>query len=117
MTASYSLLHVELRGSTDEDRRNRERSAPNQQFGLRSSFDFSDHASLDTQLRYVGEIEGVRAWLEADIRLSWRPTEQLELALVGQNLLHGQHPEQLPANFTLGTEVPRGGYARIDWRF
>jgi len=31
--------------------------------------------------------------MDLNVRLAWRPSDELELSLVGQNLLHKQHPE------------------------
>lgn len=116
LIASYSLLRMELDGTTEEAR-TIEQGSPRHQAGLRSSFDFSNAASLDTQLRYVGAIHGVPAYLEGDVRLSYRPHDRLEFSLVGQNLLDSRHPEQAPAAFTAGAEVPRGYYGKLTWRF
>lgn len=116
LSASYSLLRARFQASTEADRTSREQSAPRHQAGLRSSFDFAQRASLDTQLRYVGGIQAVPAYLEADARLSYRLNDRLEFALVGQNLLDNQHPEQSLVAFTAGAEVPRGFYGSLVWR-
>jgi len=63
-----------------------ELNAPTHQVVLRSSYDFTRHASLDAQFRYVDNVQAVAAYVTADIRLSYRPTANLELSLVGQNL-------------------------------
>jgi iron complex outermembrane receptor protein len=55
-----------------------------------------------------------------DLRLAWRPRKHLELAVVGQNLLQAYHYEFGPTTETLGneaTEVPRGVYGTVTWRF
>jgi iron complex outermembrane receptor protein len=65
----------------------------------------------------VGEIanQSVPAYGEMDARLAWRPLPALEWALVGQNLLHRQHPEFGTA--TSRKELKRGVYGTITWRF
>jgi iron complex outermembrane receptor protein len=92
-------------------------SSPKSQVSLRSAYDFTKRASFDAQLRYVSAIQFVPAYLTADVRLSYRPTHQLELALVGQNLFDPQHPEQPTQPTTVTTEVPRGFFGEITWRF
>jgi iron complex outermembrane receptor protein len=56
----------------------------------------------------------VPAYFEADVRLGWRPTRDLELAVVGQDLVHAYHAEatQPPIH-----EIPRSVYFSVRWRF
>jgi len=84
---------------------------------LRSSYDFTKHASLDAQLRYVSQFTGVPAYVTADVRFSYRLTDQLELSLVGQNLFQDRHPEQGTLPLNVPSEIPRGFYGKITWRF
>jgi outer membrane receptor protein involved in Fe transport len=86
------------------------------QIGLRSSYDFTKRTSLDGQLRYVSSVAGASAYATADVRLSYRPTSNLEFALVGQNLFQKQHAE-LESAQALEAEIPRGFYAKVTWRF
>jgi iron complex outermembrane receptor protein len=116
LTAAYSLLIAHVEG-LEPFAENSERSAPKNQISLRSAYDFSRRISLDGQLRYVDPILGVPAYLTADLRLSYRPNDHLEFALVGQNLFDPQHPEQATAAFVTTSEVPRGFYGKITWTF
>jgi iron complex outermembrane receptor protein len=84
---------------------------------LRSSYDFTRRASLDTQLRYVDDVQAVPAYVTADVRLSYRPTPNWELAIVGQNLLEPRHPEQASTFGAPTVDVPRGFYGKVTWRF
>jgi len=117
VTAGYSLLFVHIQGPAVTSRAVLAGSSPKSQASLRSAYDFTTRATLDAQLRYVSAIQFVPAYLTADVRLSYRPTHQLELALVGQNLFDPQHPEQPAQPTTVTTEVPRGFFAEITWRF
>jgi iron complex outermembrane recepter protein len=117
LSGSYSLLMLQAHGEPADSAASLELNTPTHQVVLRSSYDFSRHASLDAQLRYVDNVRAVSAYVTADIRLSWRPTAQLELALVGQNLLDDRHPEQASQLGLPTFEVPRGVYGRITWRF
>jgi iron complex outermembrane receptor protein len=94
-----------------------EMNAPTHQAVLRSSYDFTKKASLDAQLRYVDNVTAIASYVTADIRLSWRPRDHLELSLVGQNLLDDRHPEQSSIIGLPAAEVPRGFYGKITWRF
>ena len=117
LSAGYSFLLMQMRGVLASDAVALEMDAPTHQVLLRSSHDFSRRLSLDAQVRYVDNVNAVAAYVTADVRLSWRPTANLELSLVGQNLLDGQHPEQASLFFGPTVEVPRGFYGKVTWRF
>jgi iron complex outermembrane receptor protein len=62
----------------------------------------------------IVEGDGISDYAEMDLRVAKQLSEQLELSLVGQNLLHDKHIE-------IGTpeargEIQRAVYARITWR-
>ena len=118
LTASYSLLRVQTLGARSPVSLISEKNSPRHQAALRSAYDFARRTSLDVQLRYVGAIEAVPSYLTADVRLSYRPSDRVEISLEGQNLLDRQHPEQ-PAQpaATVISEVPRGFYVKILRRF
>ena len=116
VTAAYSLLVANMRG-TQPFAETSENSAPKNQLSLRSAYDINRRTSIDGQLRYVDSIQGVPAYLTADLRLSYRPNDHLEFALVGQNLLDRAHPEQASAPFVAASEVPRGFYGKITWTY
>jgi iron complex outermembrane receptor protein len=117
LSASYSLLMVNVQGTSFTGAGGLEMNAPTHQAVLRSSYDFTKKASLDAQLRYVDNVTAIASYVTADIRLSWRPRDHLELSLVGQNLLDDHHPEQASQILALTIEVPRGFYGKITWRF
>ncbi|HVR99809.1 MAG TPA: TonB-dependent receptor [Thermoanaerobaculia bacterium] len=119
--ASYVYLEKDLRvlpGSTDVTGGKGEGNDPRHRASLRSSLDLADGVELDGWLRYVDELPfpEVPSYLELDLRLGWRPTEDLELALVGQNLLHESHPE-FGVPTPIRPEVERGVYGKATWRF
>ncbi|MBC8041455.1 MAG: TonB-dependent receptor, partial [Opitutaceae bacterium] len=116
VTAAYSLLIANIRGPAPFAETS-ENSAPRHQISLRSAYDFTKQWSLDGQFRFVDSIEGVPAYVTADLRLSYRPNDHLEFALVGQNLLDPSHPEQPNTPFAPSSEVPRGFYGKITWHF
>ena len=116
----YTALKVQLRpkaGSTDRTFGSTESHDPNHQFFLRSSLQLPAHFEFDASFRYVTDIANQRvpAYGELDLRLAWKPTESLELSIVGQNLLHDHHPEF--GALSSRQEIERGVYAKILWRF
>jgi iron complex outermembrane receptor protein len=75
---------------------------------------------FDATARYVDRVSqlGVNSYLSLDARLAWMATRNLELSIVGQNLLDDRHPEFTPTIIpTQATEVQRGIYGKITWHF
>jgi iron complex outermembrane receptor protein len=61
---------------------------------------------------------GVDGYFTFDARLGWRPTDGVELALVGQNLFDARHLEFTPELInTTPTEVPRSVYGKVTVSF
>ena len=121
LQVAWSWLDKELRldpDSRDPTRGAAEGNDPEHRVSLRSSVDLPAGLELDGWLRYVSELPSpaVDAYTELDLRLGWRASDALELALVGQNLLHGSHAEFGPAT-PLREEVERGFYGKVTWRF
>jgi iron complex outermembrane recepter protein len=121
LVPSYAYFAKRLRldpGSHDSSGGTAEGDDPRSRFNLRSSMDLPHRIELDGLLRYVGALPApaVPAYVELDLRLGWWPTERLELALVGQNLLHAHHPEFGPPG-PARNEVQRGAYGKVAWRF
>jgi iron complex outermembrane recepter protein len=118
--AGYTELRVNLWAkptSTDPSAGSNESHSPDRQFSLNSSVDLPLDLRVDGGLRYVGEIanQQLPAYTELDARLTWSPTAQLDLSLVGQNLLHRRHGE-------FGTPTTRRAIERsvlggVQWHF
>jgi iron complex outermembrane receptor protein len=117
VSGSYSLLLMHLRGELESDAQAAERNAPTHQVVLRSSYDFTSKLGLDSQLRYVDNVDAIPAYVTADVHLSYKITKNLEVSLVGQNLFDGSHPEQASSIGILTREVPRGFYGKLTWQF
>jgi len=88
---------------------------------LRLSHDLGADSEIDLWLRRASAIEGRMAlpgYTTLDLRLAWRPYPDLELALVGQNLLERRHPEMESKYLEFApTEVQRGLYVKATWWF
>jgi hypothetical protein len=59
--------------------------------------------------------EGLPGYSELDLHLAWDGWRQLELSLVGQNLLHDHHLEFGQPGARGG--IQRGVYGKIAWGF
>jgi hypothetical protein len=51
-----------------------------------------------------------------DVRLAWHATKNLEISVVGQNLLHDQHAEAGSPGPTQ-EQIVRGVYGKIAYRW
>jgi iron complex outermembrane recepter protein len=127
LRATYDFLHEDIgvkAGASDLNDALNETSDPEHQFSIRSSMDLPDSVSLDTMLRWVDTLHNnsgatpgtVPSYMELNARLSWQPTKDVELSLVGQNLLHPEHPEY---GFPSPTreEIVRSVYGKLAWHF
>lgn len=89
---------------------------------LRSSLYIGDRIEWDVFGRYVGSVRQftspnrLRAYVEVNSRIAWRPRPRLELALVGHNLLRKSHVEQFSELQDLvPSESERVVYAQLRW--
>ncbi len=93
---------------------------PNHQLSLRSSLDISQNFECDLWLRYVDDILGgtVKSYTALDFRVGWKPCKNMELSIVGQNLLESQHREYYEYLLRGDPgEVERSVYGKITWKF
>jgi iron complex outermembrane recepter protein len=115
---SYSHLHINLKkkpGNTDITlEQSIEGSSPQNQVALTSFVNLPGNFQLDGIFRYVDSLpaQNVGRYFNLDLRLGWHATKNVELSLVGQNLLYGHHPE-----WSGGTQIQRGIYTKATWRW
>lgn len=119
---SYQQVQMHLNGkSLDTISESAEGSTPHNQFFLRSSFDLPKNLELDLSPRYTDNLPSLKvdSYVELDARMAWKPLENLEVSIVGQNLLDKHHPEfkQSVIVETGSSEIQRSVFAKIEWRF
>jgi len=94
---------------------------PNHQIGVRSLFNLTPTVTLDTTARYVSEIDfnDTDAYAELGIRLAWRPVPNLELSILGQNLLHSERLEFKGDELagTVSTKAERSVFGSVTLKF
>jgi iron complex outermembrane recepter protein len=120
LTGGYTVLSEDLRvkpGRADRNLARGETFDPEHQFQVRSSIDLPRDIELDLWTRYVGQIGTtgrgfgvVPDYLTLDARLGWSPIANLQLAIVGQNLLDDRHREFGEREFR------RAAYFKVSWR-
>ena len=83
--------------------------------------DIGRNLEWDTTFSFTDDVPefDIDYYLEMDMRLAWRPTENLELSLVGLNVMDNRHPEARDISnlSTVVTEVPRSVYGKVTLRF
>jgi iron complex outermembrane recepter protein len=124
----YTLLNERVHvkpGQTDATQALNETSDPRNQFSVRSAFDLPQNVELDGGLRWVDSLRinnngtpaTVPSYFELDARLGWRPLHWLEIALVGQNLLHDRHYEYGVPGAPATEEISRSVYGKVSVRW
>ena len=93
---------------------------PHHQISLRSSMGMPGDLEFDLWVRYADNLpsQNVGSYITLDARLGWRPHKDIEMSVVGQNLIDSDHPEFQPEMFATSlTEVERSVYGKITWQF
>jgi iron complex outermembrane receptor protein len=120
---SYSYLHLYVHdkvGFTDTSNTATDNgSSPHHQVVLQGRFNIPKGFEFDPTYRYVSSLpfQKVAAYSTADARLGWRPSQNWDLSIVGQNLLQPHHPEFGSYVYTdpVGVGIDRDIYAKITW--
>lgn len=102
---------------------------PTSQFSLRANWRATDSLTFDVWGRYVDDAGcmhvttyklpyyTIEDYFTADVQISYRLTDNLELSFVGQNLLEESHEEYVQEFWSNPTEVERGYYLKATYRF
>ena len=120
---SYSFLSMDLAGPPSSSQAIAatvaDEESPRNQFSLRSQWDVTQRVSFDTTMGFVDSLPGfsLHSYWRFDARLGWRVTDQVEVDLVGQNLLQASHVEWGAPTALDSTAVGRSFYGKVTWRF
>jgi iron complex outermembrane receptor protein len=126
--ASQSIMHIEMKRddvSADPSTVDAmENSTPDRQTTLRSYMDLPHDLKFDCTLRSVGRLtytpNQISGYNSMDVRFAWDINPDLEISLVGQNLLDDHHPEYnptIPPAVIPTVEIQRGVYGKVQWQF
>jgi iron complex outermembrane recepter protein len=87
---------------------------PAHQFIVRSSLDLPDRSQFDVVVRLVGALPNpsVTGYTTVDLRYARRLRSDLELSLVGQNLLDAPHAEFIANGSSM---VAKAAYVKLKW--
>lgn len=120
LQASYSGFNIKLDDAVQQDVSGQvSGDSPSQQFSLLSSWAINPAWQANLWLRYTGELpSGVPAYATLDARLAWKAERDIEVSLVGQNLLDSAHPEFISLFLSSAPmNVERGAYLKLDIKF
>lgn len=121
----YNLLQEHLHerpgaANTDEG----ENYDPQQQVSFRSSMDLPHNLQLELEPRWVDRLyntagssaDTIPAYFELNARLAYRISSQVEISIVGENLIHAYHQE-FGFPVTTAEQIGRSIYGKVVWQF
>jgi len=130
---AYSNLNVKLKSSilntNDQWLASWQGGTPKHQVVLRSNMSLGSNLELDVMGRYMSQLTNVSpsaviptlndvdAYTDLDVRIGWKPSDNLELSMAGKNLLHANHLEFIQESFIRPTSVERSFYADVTLKF
>jgi iron complex outermembrane recepter protein len=126
LQANTSLFHIRARNPLPGASGGEFTGAtPSHHVSLRSSLDITPGLQWDAWLRHVGKLPGstpgvdtVPAYTSLDMRLAWKANRDVEISLIGQNLLDKGHQEIVMMNIlSVPVKIERGMYVKLDWKF
>jgi iron complex outermembrane receptor protein len=95
-------------------------SPHNQAFG-RWMLDLPGRVQADAVVRYVDNLGtlDVSSYTTADVHLSWKPIESVELTFIGRDLFDAAHPEFTSSALvgSIPTRVQRSFFGSLTWRY
>ena len=98
---------------------------PNHQFQAHSSLDLTRKWQIDAGVYYTSNIQSnllsqlipIPGHTRGDLRIGWRPTEQLDFSAGIQDAFNALHLELVSSRFYQPLEVRRNIYGAIRWQF
>jgi len=116
LLANYSFFDIDLHGKREDD----EYSFPRNMANLKSFIDINDKLEFNSTLSYADNIStfNVPSILRVDLGLTYRPSNNMEISIWGQNLTESeQGPEMISREQADVLEVQRSIFGKVTWRF
>ena len=118
---AYSYINMDVDGPINTTLNTTGGGTPHHQASIRSLMTLPYDVELDSWIRVVDNLPApnIAGYVELDLRLGWKPWPNLDISLVGQNLLDNHHPEAASSLLlaTQPTEVQRSFYGKITWNY
>ena len=98
---------------------------PQQTVFIRAALSPWHDVTLDFSLRYVDQLVvsvfpqavKIKDYTNLNIHLTWMLDNNLKISIAGQNLLDNSNLEYIQEQITLPSEVERGFYGKLSWKF
>lgn len=124
LASGYSLLQMKFE-QEDPLGYNFRNKSPQHSFNARATFQLPHNLELTTSGYAVSKLAVVdpntsayiRGYTRLDVRLGWKPMDNLEVSLVGQNLIDPMHQEFSGFAYQNSSQIPRSFYGNITWKF
>lgn len=124
---SYSWLRMDLKakpGGSGTVGFGAPGQSPRHMVKLQSLHQLAHNLELDASVSYSSALTFdqaagdfmVPSFTRLDLRLGWHPLPNVEINLIGRNLLKKRHAEYVGEDVT-ATEVPRSVLAQVKWKF
>lgn len=120
----YSYIQIQLHANNPANQiledENPEGETPHHQGSIRSLMNLTSNINFDVWLRYVDELPelDIDHYFTVDARLAWKPVNEIELSIVGQNLVDRQHAEfTSDLREIVPTQIERSFYGQVKWMF
>lgn len=119
ISAGVTTLNQKLKlkpGSNDLAGPDASDKDPSHTWQIRSAFNISPDKEFDLFIRHADELTtpDVPAYTAVDARFGWRVRKDIELSLIGQNLLGTEHAEYGARQFR--SEIPQAAFFKVVWR-
>lgn len=119
LSAGYTYLKERLRFQADsgDTALRGAGNDPAYQIAARSSMDLVHNLEFDATVRVIDSLPNphVPGYTALDARLGWKVRKDLDISLIGNNLLDSHHPEFGAASAS--SDLGRTVYGRIQWKF
>lgn len=119
---SQSLLRMSIEreaNSSDTAIETESGRSPRHQFQFHAAYTPHQALEFSSALYRVAKLSSldIPAYTRLDARVAWRPYRDLEVALVGRDLIGPAHTEFINSSGPRSTEIPRSLFLSSTWRF
>jgi iron complex outermembrane receptor protein len=123
--SSYSLLRMNLKlkdGSRDiggpAGLLANEITFPKNQYRLSSFYNITPEIEFDTNAYFIDRLDsGVSGYTILDARIGWRPENNIDISILGKNLLDDRHQEFTQALYSFPKEISRSVFIQFKYGF